>query len=102
MVINKEYVVETIIDSVNIGLWACGAVTAATAATNGVIKICKKVSTKVKEHKAKKASSKAEAADTREEMTAEEVAEAAAEILREDPDLANAPSSNEEADPELA
>lgn len=102
MVINKEYVVETIIDSVNIGLWACGAVTAGTAAVNGVIKLGKKVSSKVKEHKAKKASSKAEAADTKEEMTAEEVAEAAAEILREDPDLANAPSSNEEADPELA
>ena len=101
MVIDKEYVVETIIDSVNIGLWACGAVTAATAATNGVIKICKKVSTKVKEHKAKKASSNPNT-DTKEEMTAEEVAEAAAEILREDPDLANAPSSNEEADPELA
>ena len=101
MVINKEYVVETIIDSVNIGLWACGAVTAGTAAVNGVIKLGKKVSSKVKEHKDKKASSKAEAADTKDEMSAEEVAEAAAEILKDDPDLSNVVPDNE-SDPELA
>lgn len=50
---NSDFMVESIVDAVNITLWAIGAITVTVGAVKGVVKIARNISAKVKEYDSK-------------------------------------------------
>ena len=50
---NSDFVIESVVDGINIALWAIGAITVTVGAVKGVVKIVKNVSNKVKEYDSK-------------------------------------------------